>query len=661
MSQSGTYGIGSGSGFLQTLTGPSGGTIHPDASNNINFTNGTLVSIIGTPATSSIAINVDGAIAASVVTDSGTATPASNILNVLGGTGINTEGSGDTVTINLNSPVSVANGGTGVTSLTDHGVMIGSGTSGVTVTSVGTNGQLLIGATGADPAFASLTSSGGLITYTTGANSLDISIDPNAVVTAVNGWNGSIIETPSVTVASDGATITLSVERSGGGDLTVVFSDGFYAWDTTPADTVTLTAGTDTVPVLNYVYMTQATKTLAVSTSDWPTSEEYAAIATVLCQSAASLQTDGPYKLHSWTDHVVAADDQGHISDINYWIRTQNATWEQGVAPTLTITPNVGTPDNVIFTSTSGIILQLHENTFPAFTGTPDIYVYNDSGTPYTKVTDLNALLTDSTGASMSGRFFTLVIWGVVSSVSGDSKLFCNLPGGSYNSSATLIDDSSGYANYSIPSEFKGTGFLIAALQLRHQTASGGTWTEIDTVDLRGLFPNAVAGGGGASPAEFSDASFRVYDDSDTSKEIAFQASGITTGTTRTLTVQDSDGTIAYLSDIPTGITWNVVTGSTQACAVNNAYFANHNGTLAFTLPSTAAVGDTIQICQMFAGQGFTVAVNTGETIYIGNTNTTTTTGTLASTADGDWIELVCRVANTDWQCNVKSGNITVT
>lgn len=37
----------------------------------------------------------------SFVTDDGTATPASNILNIIGGIGIETEGSGDTITINV--------------------------------------------------------------------------------------------------------------------------------------------------------------------------------------------------------------------------------------------------------------------------------------------------------------------------------------------------------------------------------------------------------------------------------------------------------------------------------------------------------------------------------------------------------------------------------
>jgi len=375
-----------------------------------------------------------------------------------------------------------------------------------------------------------------------------LSINTKFEETGMHGWNGCLLETASVTAASDGATITFSVELNGGGDLDVVFSDGYYAWDTSPADTVTLTAGTDTVPVLNYVYLLQSTKTLTASTVGFPASE-HAPLATILCQSAASFQTDGPYKFHAWTDHVITSFNEGHIADINFWIRKQQATYESGVEQTFTITTNGGAADNVILTTASGVVLQLHDQTFPAFSGTPDVYVVNDNATPYTKVTDLNALLTDSTGASMANGYFSLVIWGCVSENSADCKLFCNLPGGSYNSSSNLIADPDKYANFNIPSDFTGTGFLIAQWNLRHQNAASGTWTSIEEIDLRGLFPSIVPGGSSAFPSEFVDTAFRIFDDGDDTKKIAFQASGITTATTRTLTVQDSSGTIALTAE----------------------------------------------------------------------------------------------------------------
>jgi hypothetical protein len=52
--------------------------------------------------------------------------------------------------------------------------MVGNGTAPVIVTAAGTNGQVLIAATGAAPAFASLTSTGGTVTFTPGAHSLNL-------------------------------------------------------------------------------------------------------------------------------------------------------------------------------------------------------------------------------------------------------------------------------------------------------------------------------------------------------------------------------------------------------------------------------------------------------------------------------------------------------
>lgn len=78
--------------------------------------------------------------------------------------------------LTLTTDLAVAHGGTGASSLTDHGVLVGSGTSAVTALTVGTNGQVLVGSTGADPVFATLTSSG-TVTFTTGAGTLAINTD----------------------------------------------------------------------------------------------------------------------------------------------------------------------------------------------------------------------------------------------------------------------------------------------------------------------------------------------------------------------------------------------------------------------------------------------------------------------------------------------------
>jgi len=82
--------------------------------------------------------------------------------------------------VNINSltlvvPLTVPNGGTGNATLTDHGIMLGSGSGAVTVTASPTNGQLLIGSTGVDPVLATLTSGTGII-ITNAAGSITIAV-----------------------------------------------------------------------------------------------------------------------------------------------------------------------------------------------------------------------------------------------------------------------------------------------------------------------------------------------------------------------------------------------------------------------------------------------------------------------------------------------------
>ena len=70
----------------------------------------------------------------------------------------------------------VDQGGTGAITLTDHGVLLGSGTDPITALGAMTNGQLIIGSTGADPVVASITDGEGIDT-TAGAGTLTIACE----------------------------------------------------------------------------------------------------------------------------------------------------------------------------------------------------------------------------------------------------------------------------------------------------------------------------------------------------------------------------------------------------------------------------------------------------------------------------------------------------
>ncbi len=83
--------------------------------------------------------------------------------------------------INATLPMSSTNGGTGVASPTSHGVLIAQGASAMTYP-VLTNGQLLIGSTGADPVAASLTAGTG-VTVTPGAGTLTVAATASAATT----------------------------------------------------------------------------------------------------------------------------------------------------------------------------------------------------------------------------------------------------------------------------------------------------------------------------------------------------------------------------------------------------------------------------------------------------------------------------------------------
>lgn len=122
-------------------------------------------------------------------------------------------------------PVKVEQGGTGDTSVTANAVVIGDTADQLASTNVGTNGQLLIGATAAAPAFASLTSTGGTITFTPGANTLNLEVAGGSAIDTINGNSGSV--TGSTITITTGASNTqgTALFTGSGSTLTMTFSD----------------------------------------------------------------------------------------------------------------------------------------------------------------------------------------------------------------------------------------------------------------------------------------------------------------------------------------------------------------------------------------------------------------------------------------------------
>lgn len=123
------------------------------------------------------------------------------------------------------------------------------------------------------------------------------------------------------------------------------------------------------------------------------------------------------------------------------------------------------------------------------------------------------------------------------------------------------------------------------------------------------------------------------------------------------ISITNGAGTISIAASAGT-LTYTEITGATQNMAANNAYGANRSGGVAFTLPTTAAIGTELEIVGI-AGL-WSIAENSGQTIYFGNTNATTTSGTITATNAGDCIKLKCIVADTGFRVTSAVGNLTV-
>lgn len=157
-------------------------------------------SIAITNGANSINLETASAVATQFNTDSGNAVPSSGIIEILGGTGISTSGASNTVTITLDTPVAVADGGTGLSSTTAYAVICGGTTSTnplQSIAGVGSAGEVL-------------TSNGAGALPTFQAASGDVSGPGSSTDNALARWDGTGGDTlqDSTVIVSDAGEMT---------------------------------------------------------------------------------------------------------------------------------------------------------------------------------------------------------------------------------------------------------------------------------------------------------------------------------------------------------------------------------------------------------------------------------------------------------------------
>ncbi len=237
MSQAGSFAISSlpPGTIVETLTGNSGGAVGPDGSNNINVVgDGTTIDVTGNPGTNTLTISaLSSGGATSFPTDSGTATPAAGVLNIIAdnaannaGSSVLFSGSGNTVLLNVTdaSNNTIIGQSSGNLTLAGQDNVILGVASGVSIATSSNN--IMVGVTVGD-------------FITTGNNNILIGNAAGNNYTIGSESNNILIGTLLVAIAGESNTLRIGTSTgTGNGQLDQAFISGIDGVDVGSVATV---------------------------------------------------------------------------------------------------------------------------------------------------------------------------------------------------------------------------------------------------------------------------------------------------------------------------------------------------------------------------------------------------------------------------------------
>lgn len=537
-------------------------------------------------------------------------------------------------------PIKVEQGGTGDTAVTANAVVIGDTADQLTSTNVGTNGQLLIGKTSGTPAFASLTSTGGTITYTAGANSLNLETAGSVPIVFHTGSGNATPSAGAITMAGGN-----NISTSGSGS------------------TVTYSVSGTTNHALQIGNSTGSLTSLGVATNGQIPIGSTGANPVLANISAGSgiTVTNGSGSIQ------IASTVVGGI---------QTIAGDQGAGATgTTVTIKTGYMSGPLSNGTAQFIANGSTSSFQFNDGFNNVCLGPNAaagggGPGGSNNTGLGASAMGSSGG-LSGDGNTGIGFSALERVtSGANNTGVGFEAGflqttgQYNcfmgyTAGGSIGPTTGSYNieigYQAGHSYQTSESSNISLNASSTTTTGesnvlriGNGTGTGNQQLAKAFISGISGVNVGSVASVVSIS---GDQLGSTTLTAGSNIAITAGS-NTITIASTGGGSSF--------TWNTVSGTSQAMAVNNGYIANNAGLVTLTLPATAAVGDMIRVTGKGAG-GWTIAQNSGQTIYFGTSTTTTGVGgSLASSQQRDGVEIVCVTANNDFNVLSAQGNLTV-